>query len=84
MEKQESTSFEAGQKEVKLQRWSIETINLIGSTSFMSGRTSLFLQEKKFQVSLKIWELLWNSVLGTEEDKQAPGFTREDYPSGNQ
>ena len=28
--------------------------------------------------------MLWNSVLGTKKDKQAPGFTKEDYPSGNQ
>ena len=53
-EKWKSTSFEAGQKELKLQRWSIETINLIGSTSFMSWKDKSFstgekVSSKKFE-----------------------------------
>lgn len=47
LEKWESTSFEAGQKEVKLQRWSVETINLIGSTSFLLWRDKSFSTREK-------------------------------------
>lgn len=57
------------------------TVNMMDSISFMTQKDKFF--SKREKISSKEFEQI-GTVLGTEEDKQAPGLTKEDCPSGNQ